>query len=335
MRVLILTAMYPSPENPTFGTFVHAQVTALRRAGVDLDLLVLSGRPRKLIYPKGVFELRRRLARGDIDLVHAHFSYAGVVARTQSQVPVVVTYHGDDLLGTVAPNGEREVWSDAVVMMGRILGQLVDAVIVQSRQMARQLWRRDAHIIPHEVDFDVFRPTPIDGARRELGLASDKKYLLFAANPAIPVKRFSLARQAADLLIARDASVELLTVYQESQPQLALYMSACDALVFPSYQEGSPNIVKQAMACNLPIVATDVGDVRDVIGQTEGCFICPPDPAVFAERLDDVLRSGRRTEGRQHVQHLAPALVAGRIIQVYEQVLRRRLAPVAHPRRVT
>jgi teichuronic acid biosynthesis glycosyltransferase TuaC len=116
-------------------------------------------------------------------------------------------------------------------------------------------------------------------------------------------------------------------VYREPQTRLALYMSACDALVFSSYQEGSPNIVKQAMACNLPIVATDVGDVREVIGNTAGCYISEPDPELFSQFLEGITASPFRTTGREDIKHLSGPLVAERLIRVYEEVLRRRRQP--------
>jgi teichuronic acid biosynthesis glycosyltransferase TuaC len=103
-------------------------------------------------------------------------------------------------------------------------------------------------------------------------------------------------------------------------------MNACDALVFPSYQEGSPNVIKQAMACNLPIVATDVGDVREVIGNTEGCIISEPDPRSFANALGTLISSPVRTNGRDGVKHLAGPLVASRVVNLYERVVRARAA---------
>src|SRR6185437_8453705 len=127
-----------------------------------------------------------------------------------------------------------------------------------------------------------------------------------------------------ELLKTKVPDVELVVVHREPQERLALYMSACDALVFPSYQEGSPNIVKQAMACNLPIVATDVGDVREVIGGTTGCFVCEPSADSFAERLAEILDKPFRTDGRLSVQHLSGPMVAKRIIGLYEEVLRKR-----------
>jgi glycosyltransferase involved in cell wall biosynthesis len=232
---------------------------------------------------------------------------------------VVVTYHGDDILGTVDEGGRQRWFSAPVVAAGRLLADVVDAVIVQSAAMAARLRRADVHVIPHEVDFEVFRPTDRDDARRLLGLAAERRYVLFASPPHIAVKRYPLAQAAVERL--RD--VELLVVHNEPQDRLALYMSACDALVFPSFQEGSPNIVKQAMACNLPIVATDVGDVRDVIDGTPWCFVSEPDAAAFAARLGEIVSVRARTDGRERIGHLGCETVARRVVGVYERVLER------------
>jgi len=321
MKVLIVTAMYPTPENPAWGSFVHAQVEALRAAGVEIELLVLAGKVRKWIYPKGVIQLRRRLADPTIDLVHAHYGYVGLVARTQWKKPVVVTFHGDDLMGTISPDGQHKTWSRWVARSSQALAHRVNAVIVQSQQMADLVPNANVHIIPHEIDFEIFKPTDREEARAILGLDPAKKYLLFAANPRIPVKRFPLAEAVAERLRQEDPSVELLVLYRETQPRLALYMSACDALVFPSFQEGSPNIVKQAMACNLPIVATDVGDVREVIAGTQNCHVCEPDVVDFLNRLREILHRRERTCGRENVQHFAGPIIAQRILDLYQSVL--------------
>jgi len=324
MKVLIMTAIYPTPENPAFGSFVRTQAESLKRSGLEVELLVMRGRIRKWLYPKAIFQLRKRLQQDSFDLVHAHFGYVGIVARTQWKVPVVVTYHGDDLLGTVNERGRKERWSLLAAAACKKLARHVDAAIVQSQEMAKQLKRANVFVIPHEVDYEMFKPTQRSAARAVLGLSPDKKYLLFAANPKIPVKRFPLAKAAAHALAQKDPSIELLVVYKETQEGLALYMSACDVLVFPSYQEGSPNIIKQAMACNLPIVATDVGDVRQVIGKTRDCHICRPNVPEFAARINEILSRRTRTDGRTHIRHLNTEAVSGRIIEVYEQVLKNR-----------
>jgi len=322
MKVLIATAIYPTAENPAFGSFVRSQEQFLRSAGIDVDVFVLQGRNRKLMYATGIYEIRRRLA--GVSLIHAHYGYVGAVARTQWKVPVVLTYHGDDAMGTVTEAGVTSRKSRIISAGCRRLARYCDAVIVQSRQMAQRFHSGNVHIIPHEVDLDTFHPSDKTAARAELGLSASKRYVLFAANPEIAVKRYPLAKAAVDKLKAARSDVELIVVCREPQTRLALYMSACDALVFPSYQEGSPNIVKQAMACNLPIVATDVGDVREVIGGTAGCYVCEPDADVFALRLEEILDNPFRTKGRQAVQHLSGPMVAERIVGLYEKVLRGR-----------
>lgn len=332
MKVLVMTSIYPTPENPGLGSFVRAQVECLKQAGVDVELLLLDGPHRKWNYIKAVFQLRRRLANSSIDLVHAHYGFVGMAARTQWQVPIVVTFHGGDLMGLVVNDqGKRALTGPLIAVAGKALAGVIDAAIVQSREMAGLLTTPNVYIVPHEVDFKVFRLTDKQQARAELGLHHDKKYLLFAANPQVGVKRFPLAKAAADELRKQDPSVEMLIVYKETQDRLALYMNACDALVFPSFMEGSPNIVKQAMACNLPMVATDVGDVREVIGSTKGCYVCKPEVGEFVVRLADILQRCERTQGREQVRHLDGPAVAQRIIGIYEFVLRRRLGFAPHP----
>lgn len=333
MRVLVATAIYPTAERPFFGAFIRSQVEALSQAGVDLELLVLDGRYRKLIYPKGMLQLRQRLRQGDVDLVHAHYGYVGMVARTQRRVPVVLSFCGDDLLGSVAPDGTTLRLSRVTAAAGRRVGEMVDAVIVKSQAMAQRLNRQDVHVIPHGVDFDVFRPIPQEAARAELGLDPNRRYVLFAAHPGNVVKRYPLAESAVRELATQDPSVELLVIHRESQERLARYMNAVDVLAFPSFQEGSPNIVKQAMACNLPIVATDVGDVREVIGQTEGCHVTDPTVGAFANRLGEELRRSSRTNGRDHIGHLDRRVEASRVIAVYREVLEGSSRAVAPDRR--
>ncbi len=270
-------------------------------------------------YPKAVLQLRRCLRNNSIDLIHAHISFAGMVARTQGKVPVVVTFHGSDLLGLINARGKKGWLSPLVVGAGRMLARHVDASIVQNGKMAALLDNQpNVFIISCEVDLKTFQPTERSQARAALGLDQDKKYLLFAANPQIAVKQFPLAQAVAHELKRRDAATELLVVYQEPQDRLALYMS-------------SPNIIKQAMACNLPIVSTDVGDVREVIAHTKGCYVCDADVESLLRRLESILVARERTDGRAKVQHLTGPLVARNLIRVYQQVLEKRACPIKGP----
>ncbi len=324
MKVLVVTAMYPTPQNPAFGSFVKAQVECLRGVGVDVEVLALDAPWRKLIYPKGVIDLRRRLAQHDVDLVHAHYSYVGIVGRTQFKVPLIVTYHGSDLLGSRDLSGKLKKSNLLTVRAGRKLARHADAVIVQSKQMAKLVEGANVHIIPHEIDFDLFHPTERDEARAQLGLYQNKKYLLFAAKPENGVKNFALANAAAEELKQTDPDVELLVVFKETQDRLALFMSAADVLIFPSFSEGSPNVVKQAMACNLPIVATDVGDIREVVECTEGCHIVDFTIESVAGALRSVLATCPRTNGREHVARFKCSVVGQQLVDLYQSVLEPR-----------
>jgi glycosyltransferase involved in cell wall biosynthesis len=326
--------MYPSPERPAFGTFVRTQVESLRRIGVDAQPFVLEGRSRKLMYAHAVGALRRRLRdEPEIQVVHAHYGFVGAVARTQWRVPVVVTFHGDDLLGTVGRDGRTTRVSRLVRAGSERLARHVDAVIVQSREMADRLAGVDGvHVIPHEVDLDLFRPQDRTDARAELGLDEDRRYVLFAASPDIPVKRFSLAWDAVARIRREWADVELLVVHAEPQVRLPLYLNACDALVLTSYQEGSPNVVKQAMACNLPVVATDVGDVAEIVGHTSGCAVVEGDVLAVAGALAEILAEPGRTDGRSRVAHLGCEAVAARVLDVYESITDTRRAPTTSGR---
>ena len=309
LRVLVITNMFPTPEHPAFGTFVGEQVESLRRLGVDVDVLFINPRRGKWNYLRGPAALRRRLRAGRYDLIHAHYVFCGLIAATQRQLPVVLTHHGIELLaGWTAP-------------IARLASRLAEATIVTSAPMAERLSGR-ATVIPCGVDLELFRPIPQEEARRELGLPRDRKLVLFAGERR-PEKRIEIARAAARRLQEEGEAVELIEAAGQPHTRVPWYMNACDALVLVSDYEGSPMVVKEAMACGLPIVSTDVGDVREIVKGTDGCYICRQDVADVADKLRLALAFGRRTEGRRRVEHLSVERVAERIVRVYEETLRR------------
>jgi teichuronic acid biosynthesis glycosyltransferase TuaC len=274
-------------------------------------------------YLAAVPELRRRVATGQVDLVHAHYSFAGMIAALQRRVPVVVTYHGDDLLGTPGPSGRRTLTSRLVVVpSSRAVGRLVAGRIVQNPHMAFCLRGQESRVIPCELDTDVFRPVDQDDARRRLGLAPHKRYLLFAADPGNPRKNFPFAERVATQVRGQVPQAELLTVFGEPQQTLARYLSACDVLLFPSLQEGSPNLVRQALACGLPVVASDAGDIRDTLADGRVCFALPLELAPFVAAATDVIRSGRRADPESlGLERFGRAATAKQLIDVYEKAL--------------
>jgi glycosyltransferase involved in cell wall biosynthesis len=158
---------------------------------------------------------------------------------------------------------------------------------------------------------------PAEDARRQLDLPLDKSFVLFAANPDNPIKRYTLAKEAVALLKSR-FDVELVTVYRASHDLIPLYMNACDVLILTSAHEGSPTVIKEALACNLPVVSVDVGDVCYRIGNIPGCIVCADDsPERISEGLAEVLQVRERISSRESISDLDEREIVKQIIEVY------------------
>ena len=309
MRVLVVTNMYPTAADPAFGTFVRDEVEALRSLGIELDVLFINGKASRWNYLWGLLRLWRLLIGGRYDLVHAHYALTGLVARMQWCVPLVVTFHGAEVaLGWPA-------------RLSRWLRDRVDGVIVTSRRVQEDLGAPHATVIPPGVDFERFKPGDRTAARQALGLPLDKELVLFVGRAEWD-KRLDAVQEAVRLLRTRRPGVELVQVSGQPHDVVPTYMNACDVLLLISTYEGSPMVVKEALACNLPVVASDVGDVAEIIGGVEGCALCDGTPEDAARKLAQVLARGRLTDGRQAVAHLSVEASARRVAEVYRQALR-------------
>ena len=257
------------------------------------------------------------------DLIHAHYGYCGWLARLQFQKPVVVSFMGDDLLGTPDASGRIRPLSRVVVELDRRLARVVDAVIVKSREMAAVVAPAEAEVIPNGVDLDAFRPVAPEEAKRRLGWDENKQYVLFAGNPANPRKAFPLARASVEAASKRIGEPLELVVLADVAPQrVPLYMNACAALVMTSFVEGSPNVVKEAMACNLPVVSVPVGDVTELLDDVERCAVRSRDPDALREALAGLVQQPIRSDGRAALQRKGLDLesVARRIVHIYGDV---------------
>lgn len=314
MKVLIVTNMYPTKERPAFGTFVKDQVTALRAAGVDVDVFFFNGRRSKLEYATALPHLWWHLLRHRYDLIHAHYVLAGVIARAQWKHPVVLTHHGGEALG-LQPHQAR---------LCRWLTPLCDGAIHVTEQIRRVIGDDDGWVIPCGVDLDRFTPQPRDEARRQLGLPLNKPLVLFAGEHWRPEKQFWIVKAAMARVQETLPDAELVLLTGKPHTAVPAYMAACDALVLTSSFEGSPMVVKEAMAMNLPVVGVRVGDVPEVIGETPGCALADRDPADVANKLISILRQPQRTDGRSRIEHLRHDRIAQRIIEVYQKTLEPR-----------
>ncbi|SRR5579875_166568 len=325
-RVLMVTGVYPTEESPHKGTFIKSQVDSLLAEGLEVEVIHPTWGPALLRYAHATLQVLRKTLSGKFAIVHGHYGQWCMIARLQWTAPVVASFMGDDLLGTVTADGGYSKISTLIVRLSRWLSRHVDAVIVKSEGMKRVVPAgANVYLIPNGVDFERFHPIPRAEARAALGWDQERYYVLFCNDPTIPVKNFALAQAAIQRLHDMGIPAELIVANGVAHSQVALYMSASNALILPSIAEGSPNVVKEAMACNIPVVASNVGDVADVIGHTRGCCVCPLQPEAFAAGLAAALHYPEPTTGRDDIAHLENSLIAKQLIAVYDQILDRKV----------
>ena len=324
MRVLVVTNMWPREDRPAYGSFVRAQVDALRALGLDMQVHVIAGDRGAGAYAGDIPVLRREVRRRRPDLVHAHYGLSGWMAAWQP-APLVVSFCGDDLLGTPAPGGGLTPRSRLAVGMSRWAATRSAAIICKSAGLAaalpRERDRRRAHVIPNGVDPARFHPGDRAASRDRLGLDHGEELVLFPHDPRQALqKRFALAEAAMAELRLRRPGARLLQVSGVPPGRMPDYYRAADCLLLTSRSEGSPNVVKEALACGLPVVSVDVGDVRRWVERASGGLIAADEPRELAGALDVVLSSGDPVDPAPLLAELDQAVVAARVAEVYASV---------------
>jgi len=292
---------------------IVAQIHSLRRRVDVTPLIYEAGHIGG--YWRALREMKAILKAGDVHVVHGHHSRSAYLAiwACADKIPIVVSFLGTDLynMGTANRLAYRSVIRRAT------------AVIVKSERMRALITeRQDVHVIPNGVDMSLFKPMDRFTCRKRLGLDTNYLYVLFAADPERVEKNFSLAQSAMEWLKARYrvSDCVLLPVYGVPQEILAEYINACNCMILSSEYEGSPNVVKEAMACNVPIVSTDVGDVRELVNNTANCHVVAHDSRLLGDALYNVLSHEGPTDGRARVEHLSVERVAHIISNIYQSI---------------
>lgn len=306
--------------------FIKAQGISLMEKGIDIDYFRIQGKGLKG-YLKTVQELKKYIRQNDIDLIHAHYVLSGWVAvLTFSGLPIVLSLMGTDAYGEYIGKNKIHFRSRLVTVLTYLIQPFLSAIISKSSRIESYVYRKKiSSVIPNGISLEFFKPYPPE-IRKELGLKSNKKHVLFLGEVAYKRKNFELADKAVRLL--ENTDVELVAPYPVAHEMVVKYLNAVDVLIMTAFIEGSSNVIKEAMACNCPIVSTDAGDARWVIGDTPGCYITSFDPRDVAEKLKlalDFAEQTGRTNGRQRIIDLGldSVTVAQRIKDVYEKVLSR------------
>lgn len=306
MKVLIVGNYNPGHFSP----FVVEQAKALQALGVEIDYYGVVGKGA-LGYFKNRTGLIRKIKEVKPDIVHAHYGLSGLLANLQRRVPTVVTYHGSD------------VHSGGMVMrLSKMAMRLARYNIFVTRNLQELAGYRKANgiVIPCGIDGDLFTPGDKAEARQRLGWDAGGKYIVFAGAFTNAVKNSELAKQTAELV----DGAHLIEMREWTRQQVVDVMRAADCLLMTSHREGSPQVIKEAMSVNLPIVTVNVGDVADVIGDTQGCHIVGQrSPEALAEAIAKVFERNQRTQGRQRILdlQLTNPQVAHRVLDVYNKVL--------------
>jgi glycosyltransferase involved in cell wall biosynthesis len=311
MNVLCFTNIYPSPAEPSTGSFVRDLVEDLRGLDVNVQVLAFSGRERRRAYAEAGREFRRTVASGDFDLVHAHYGLTGVLAVAQRSVPAVVTFHGSD---TGSPRVRWQGWfSWFVARLG--------TPIFVSRDGALRLGCPNAAVIPAGVDVDLFQPQPRAQARAALGWPEQGRYVLLPGARGNPAKGAPLFDAAVDEVRKRVPDLTPISLEGFSHEQVAKVMNAVDVTLVTSDFEGSPVAVKESLACTTPVVAVPVGDLPQLLSGLPGCAIVPRDPFALAEAIVRAFANGRDPMLRERAERLSRRRVAERTIALYQSVL--------------
>lgn len=318
-----MKVLFVCSGNSPFGIspIIKSQGESLKRNGVSIQYFPIYGKGFTG-YLKNIPKLRKFILKNNFDIIHAHYGLCGIITQiARKNVRLVVSFMGDDLIGSMNSKSKYTIISRMLSWLNRHYARnKYEYVIVKSTQLAKLIGDYDnLAIIPNGVDFTKFYPVSQYEARVKLKLDQQCKIIIFVSDPNRSEKNFALARTAYEQL--NDKRIKLITVFDRDHESLNLYYNAANVLLLTSHHEGSPNVIKEAMACNLPIVSTDVGDVREVIGSTEGCFITIFDPKDVANKLRLGLEFNQRTNGREKIQHLEINTVAKRIKQIYKKVL--------------
>jgi teichuronic acid biosynthesis glycosyltransferase TuaC len=310
VRVLVVTNFMPDAAAPQRGRWVRDQVDEVRRRGVEVDVFEFA-RGRNEYLP-AVRRVRSLLRRERFDLVHAHYGLAGWVARLAGAKPLVVTFHGTDVRHHLVGHLSRRLaWRlDLVAGVSRALFEAEDG-----RPGLPAV--PGSAVLPCGPDLRRFEPIPRERARRELGLDPGGRYLFFPANPTRPEKRHDRAAE-----VAATCGADLLTGGSIEPEEMPLWLNAANAVLVTSDYEGFGMAAVEALACEVPVLSTNVGIAPYALRGIGGCLCAPFDDAAWAAVARRHLDApDPRVAGAARAATLSAAAMAERVIEAYRAVL--------------
>ena len=318
MRVLLVHSGNGVAGLSSTYTFVHEQGEALRARGIEIEYYAVVGKG-VWGYLRNVRPLRKKIKACRPDIVHAHFGLSGLLATLSTRLPVVITCHNGETL-----TRKGNFFSSIGLLFAR-------CTICVAQHIYEKLFfhPRDYMILPCGIDLENLPIVPKEKAQEEMGLPKDRINILFGGAFANERKNAPLARQAIALLTERlgfsdeGLGINLIEMRGYNRHEVAMLLCGCDMLLLPTKSEGSPQVVKEAMACNCPVVATDVADVAHLLHGVKNSYVTSFDPADIADKIARVIESGERSDGLYRIQalRLSNPEVAETIHNLYCKIL--------------
>ena len=305
LKILIVASF----NRGRFAPFIIEQAEALKDEGCEVEWFGLQGKGA-FGYLHNLSLLKKKILSFHPDVVHAHYGLSGLLANMQRKVPVVVTYHGSDI-------NEPQVLRFSKMTMRLSAWN----VFVSRKTLEIAKPKRDYSMIPCGIDLSSLKLTEKRRAREQMRLEIGKRYILFAGAFDNEVKNAPLAQEAMALM--DNDEVELLELNGYTRDEVTLLMCAVDAFLMTSISEGSPQVIKEALACGCPIVSVDVGDVKERTEGVDGCYVSSSREAKeLAELLQKALSFEGKTKGREKMiaDGLDNRIVARQLLEIYRKV---------------
>ncbi len=322
MKVLFVSS--GNSTNFDIAPFIRSQGESLKFQGVDLQYFTVSGKGFSG-YLRSAYSLQKFIKKSSFDLIHAHYTLSGWCAvLALPKQPILLSLMGTDAYGNYIGVNKIKLYSRYLTCLTYLIQPFVSAIISKSKNIESFVYlKKKSWIIPNGILFGKI-DLDDDEFKKKLELKPEKRHVLFLGNKRSRRKNIQLFQKA--LGIINSHKISIVAPYPVSHDQVIKYLKSTDVLVVPSLMEGSPNVVKEAMACNCPVVATDVGDIAWLFGDEPGHFLTSFDPQDVADKIQAALNFSEkhgRTNGRQRIIELGldSDTVARRIVQVYEQVL--------------
>lgn len=299
--------------------FAKRQVDQLKGLGCEVQVFYLQSRTSFSSLLSDAIRFRRMIGSFKPDVVHAHYgSVVGFFATLFSSVPVVVTFRGSDL----NPNpGDGYVRGFFSRLFSQLSALLASRIVCVSPGLEKRLWWRKSKsvVLPTGVSLDEFFPVDRQSARSKLNWPESSRVILFNTSFDLnPNKRLDLAEAATKLVSSRLSNVKLVVLNGGISPDMVnVYMNAADVLLMCSEYEGSPTVVQEALACNLPVCSVDVGDAAAMINSVANCVLVERKSEAIAEGLIGILDNPLRSDGRLYFSRYSSKVNTDKLVSIF------------------